>query len=738
VAIEERADLGIGLGETPLTFSSSRMRRFEKSDALDPLDASLPSVKAPPELYTPPYSGGSKSEYRRGVTSTIRKYSSLEDMVANHPELLQPGSKLRVERIEPKWVQDPNTGSQIRVSGILAEEPIGIGTLECLRKYGGFRLRGVGSAERAPRDNPGGPPVRYDVAIAEFEAASPPNLDALPFQEQEADDMFGRRSVIPFMQIQQQPSQQNESIANKIAERFIDSSMSPRDAPSADSALKASLEQSRIAMDVTAQTYRAQLEAAQREKSMLADKVDDLQSQLRELLARKAESTPPLVEMAQALGAITANRNNGMSQEERALMQTMHERELVRTNEAHRTEIAAIRSELEAEKRRADERLKDLREDHERDRMMWREEAERRERTAKERGEDEVKRVRELLETQLRLQERDKTQSLEMTRGQFELLTKTNESSLRGEIHMRELEISRLRDENGRIKVELDRFMAERTRPIAEQVEDIKRTATTLGLVSDDDDMPELPEGGDFKEKILNRVVDMAPALLQTLPAILSAKSGQGGQGNVQPQRPHGPALAPPSGVTVQQQPRALPRPVAPPQQMVFASGDDPKIVASAPKPPPPAPRGVPIVSRPPAPPPVNLPVMTSPPPTQEGQNVEQEQSAEYWENNPKQSVSLDWSGFEWLPILDDNDKTAIFAELENGCNEELSPSQMVDRLMERYGAGVISAVPQLAPVEKILESIVVCPALKDTTLATRRGSSFLRDVWEEIVTRPT
>jgi hypothetical protein len=106
--------------------------------------------------------------------------------------------------------------------------------------------------------------------------------------------------------------------------------------------------------------------------------------------------------------------------------------------------------------------------------------------------------------------------------------------------------------------------------------------------------------------------------------------------------------------------------------------------------------------------------------------------NGEYFEKTEeKEKVAQDWSGLEWLPIPDEV-KSEVFSDLNAMCEADVDPKEAAGAMRAKYGE-IIDMVPDLAPIEKLLESIVVCPALTEMCLVHRKGFSFLRNVWGSI-----
>lgn len=735
---EETVDLLEGDDLPNLDFSARR-RRLGDSSGIDPMTNSLPSSPAPVSLPEVQYVAPSYATKSRGGGRTptsagsLRKYHSVQDMVASLPELQSSTSQLRVERTEPEWSTDPNTGEKIRVCGFLGFESPTTTVEQIGQKHGGYKFRVFGTVERQPPDNRGGPPVRVDIAVAEFDIPAEPNLDTLPYQDSEVDMSFGRRAQSPFFMMQQpQPMQTSPDggIVAKLADRFISQNQQPmnhgQQLPT--SAFDTVVRQSERAIDATTGLAQKQIEQLQREKELLLQRLDSMQDQMRESMQQQnqANKTPEIVAMAQALGALNTGRNAGISTEEREAIHRAHEREVERLSKEAQIEKEALRREVERESIKHQEQIRELQSMFDRERLHMREEADRRERIAKEIGEQNVLRVREMLEMRISQMERDRQAELSRIQDHHQIMSKTQETSMEAEFRLMKGEMDRMAMMLQEKDRELQGFRAEKNKPITEQVQGILETAELLRPPQDNQ-----PEGETMKDKLLISLVQKGPELLGALGGMVQQRKANAQQ---LPEQAQVRQLPPPA---MQQQAAAPPRRAF--QRPVFAPTEGSLPMAPA------SPRPVqrPQQAQQPeyfqnsnAPSMPAPPAMVMQPPAYAPATIEQPPPASQPEM-PAGRTTLPmadeaWSGLDFLP-LDADTRSQLFASLEAGCASDMDPAKFTQALVAQYGAEVCSIVPSIAPAEQILAGIKSAPATKDTILAKRKGQQFLQAVWAEL-----
>ena len=663
-------------------------------------------------------------------------FHSLESLYAHVRELGTDEARLRVERLEPEWVQAQD-GGRVPVAGVIAYLDGTPSMQDFANRFGGRKYRVFAEQQVKDRVN-GDEPRLMDVAMAEFRFPLDPNLDELPILNEQQDSpggtgfqFPGQDQGTPYRNFS--PMRRNNTFFMQNPQTSTGQQFAPRDALEM---VKAGVEFARNGQQggdnssslnflsgLTQQQAVAAKAYSDEQAKILKDQIlerdvqaREMRAELRELKNRPTSQGETLAGLAQVVGALKVSS----SDQDSAHLRSSHEREVDRLNDQHSREkeslkrehdrdLIAIRAEAKADKDRWLERERDLMRDADRQQQILREEMERRERSAKSDAEREVSMMRHNYESQMNAMRQSYDDKVGMAKMHGEVLRSQSETSSSVVIQTLQEKVATLSAEANRFRHESETLRAQVNKSVPEAIQEAHSLARMTGLVSRD----ELQAGADvgpksrtdmILEKMAEGAVAIAPQLLQGLGGIATGLAGRAAT----------PAPAAPQHVRVEQvrpQQRS-------PQQPVFVSDDAASFVSM---------KQLPHAEQhqqPPTARPARMPA-----PTQQT-TAAPTAAVRAVDHGPPESP---WAGFEWTSLEPDA-LQSIFSIIERAHVAKEPPESAVAQLQAAHGRETISVVALFAPAEKVVASMQRAPATRATALATQAGRRFVRELWRIIL----
>jgi vacuolar-type H+-ATPase subunit E/Vma4 len=718
------------------------------------------------------------AEVSRRGNARIPKFPTVETMYAAYPDIHRAG-KVRVVRTEPKWWVDAMSGQRLRVNGILCkhENPISTGEIES--RFGGYKYEVYGMLEKYERDDPGGPAKLVDVAVAEFEIPSDPIAEVRPIEEGQMFPYFNRRGAGGHAQQQQQHSAPGEwgpvlQFAKEMARGNGEATPS--------TAFETLARQGEMTTQQIQALARQNIDALEKRNERLESTILDLQTRMHD----KPDNLGSII---QGVAALNQSTRTSASSEELQVLKDQHDREMSRMRDDGRheldrlsrerdREVERIRADADARVERAEEKQKDLRESFERREREVRDEYERRERQLRDEQNRQAKAQAENYERRIEDMRQNHDREIRMLKSMQDNTLATTSAAHGVELRAAQTELAKLAADLGTKQQLVDAAIAEKNRPLMDQVAEVKNLAEALGIASDKDDMPPPPpptgENAPLYEKLIMALMQKADTLLPQL----SALAGKGGspsqaQGGVPAAAAMMQGQAPPPGL-----------PPRPTQRMRFSDAEGPPVMQPQSHPmssqlPPqqereqmPATSYAPMAPMPYVPPGQASPSQIPPSAVQypaAGETVYPTQPATMMQpammqaatptapaappsQIPPQSAvpqagefvkpteaaagegltEKPWSQFEWIP-LPPHEIQGLSETLMRACVEKIEPQALVQSFLDEHGIDVISLIPQVIDVDKFIDSVRADPATRATILATGKGKRFLEDVWQSI-----
>lgn len=716
---------------------------------------------------------------RRGG-GRIPKFPTVETMYAAYPDIHRTG-KLRIVRTEPKWWTEAMSGQRVKVNGILAKQEAPISTDEIERRYGGYKYEVYGMLERFDRDDPGGPSKMVDVAVAEFEIPTDPVSQSRPIEENTMFPYWNRRGQSSGQQQQQQSSASSGEWGQVL--QFAKEMARGNGQSTPNTAFETLARQGEMTTQQIQELARQQITALERRN-------ERLEAALQETQARMNDRPDNIGSIIQGVAALNQSTRTSASSDELQLLRNQHDKEMARLREDHRMdldrlgrerdrEIDRIRIDADARVERAEDKQKDLRESFERREREMRDEFERRERQLRDESARQLSAQTDNYERRIDDMRQNHDREVRMLKSMQENTFQTTAAAHGVELRAAQSELAKITAELTTKQQMVDAAIAEKNRPLMDQVAEIKNMAEMLGLVTDKDDMPPAvptAENAPLYEKLIMALMQKADTLLPQLSA-LAGKSATPGQPQVTPQQAQ---MMQSQGQSVRGLP---PKPVS---RMRFSDSEGPPVmqqVQSYPLQQPvaavqqeerehmPATSYAPMAPLPYVPPgygvhsgvpaAYHVQNQTETPQMHRATPIASSQASASMNSNPSQVpqpsagqfVKPDdgqgehpaalpevdqepaWSKFEWIP-LPVSEIQGLSATLIKACIEKIEPSALVDSFVSEHGIEVISIIPQAIDVTRFIESVRTDPATRSSILATGKGKRFLEDVWDSINNR--
>jgi hypothetical protein len=679
-------------------------------------------------------------------TASLSVYTSLESLYAAVRELDTDQGRLRVERVEPEWVQGP-AGRRIPVAGIIAYLQDCPTTQQFAQQFGGRKYRVY--AEVLIEDKQRGDGPRYmDVAVAEVKFPLDPNLDELPIVgEEQAPQMDVMGAAAAFAGAEDDTPYSRFDRMNRNRQFFIGTPPATQQPNSSREVLEAMREGVNIARGASAregnpfdlisgltnQQMESLKEVAERQERMHERELSRRDAELAEIRRemREAQNRPTNeTQLLGGVGQLISALKRTSSEEEASSIMASHERELTRLKDDHRRELESIRRErdrdvdsmrtqMESERNRFTEKERDLRRDFERQEQMLREEMDRRERSVRQDAEREIRTLsdghrREI--DALKSAFEDKVRMTEMF-GQTTVSTTVSAKDTTIE-NLRE-KVATLTAEANAVKAEAADLRAKINRSVPEVLQEARGLAAMTGMKDPSEIEPTAgtDESKDKWDRVLDTLANKAgenlPAILGTLGnvAVGAAHAVTGRQMQMPAQRaqvvmeqqvqegptqfgPDGSVMRPPKQIAGgQQRPRRQAQPAQQQQQ-------EPAV-----------PQGPAVHAQPeqPAPPQQAAPAVDP------------------------------WAGFEWSGL--DADTLTGIANVLLGTMQEGAPASLAaERLGMVFGSDMMVVVAKSVDADKVVASLHKAPATRSTMLATSAGRKFVRETWaamEAMATEP-
>jgi len=101
----------------------------------------------------------------------------------------------------------------------------------------------------------------------------------------------------------------------------------------------------------------------------------------------------------------------------------------------------------------------------------------------------------------------------------------------------------------------------------------------------------------------------------------------------------------------------------------------------------------------------------------------------------PPQASESPWKPFEWMPLPIEAVQQLLI-QLEQACQQKVSSDVIVQGFLDNYPVGVLLEMPKQIKIERLIETIRLAPATKDSVLASGRGRRFLQDIWAKVAER--
>jgi hypothetical protein len=511
----------------------------------------------------------------------------------------------------------------MRVSGTLAfRHPI-IDDASFAQRFGGFRYRVFGIVDQENRENKGGPPQPVEIAVAEFEIPTPPNIHNLPlmdasetepwgFQPGATPDMnyspYARRpgAPMPYAGNPQDNLGPLLSLTERVMARNEPRSMS-------DEAWKLIGRQSETAVS----TLR---DSSDRQTQLLISQIDRLERQLEEerRVSREQSNRPTdMVQMVDGMSRLVSSTKGNTDSEVLRQMRDDHERLTRQMSEDHERSMTRVREEnerviarmnrdaehaLSRERennemriRIAEQRSKDLEHQLTARENDWRNEADRREARVREdmqrvldmHDREHTKRVEELTATfNMQLQNLREMQDREVRMNESVQTTSRAAAEQAHAIEMRSItsELAKAKAELSEKARLLSQYESEKNKPLLEQVREHKETMESLGdLAGRDDDDDEKETGGETKWWNSPMAQQVAGVLVSE-GAKLIPKAAEGIKAARETSRQQSLPAAPPARRAMQMPPAmrrsGLPGRTKP--RVTFSDADGPRLRSSA------------------------------------------------------------------------------------------------------------------------------------------------------------
>lgn len=96
------------------------------------------------------------------------------------------------------------------------------------------------------------------------------------------------------------------------------------------------------------------------------------------------------------------------------------------------------------------------------------------------------------------------------------------------------------------------------------------------------------------------------------------------------------------------------------------------------------------------------------------------------------QSSEADWSAFDWMP-MSPTDRVNFLTQLNEALVNGIPPGALVEAFCKEYPMAVVSQLPAVLPVEKLIDSIRKSPATSRMKLSSGTGRRFIADVWQQL-----
>ena len=742
----------------------------------------------------------------------VPKFATLESMYAENPQLVTVG-KIRIVRIQPQYADDPYSGRKQRVSGVLSFRHPCIGSEDFARRFGGFRYQVFGLLDQENRENNGGPPQPVEVAVAEFEIPLNPNFENLPIAETDAAEQappvhpmfapmpgspYGRapgmqQPQYPFFQ-QQQPSQSQMPVEPVL--NFATQVMQRQQQPSAPIS------------DAFWQVVGRQTESAQQNMRELSEQNMRILRENNEALQRQLEGERTrqmevfqrpndMVQTIEAVSKLTQAQKGGMDSDvmrqlrddhERTVHRLVedHERMLGRIREEHDRAIKSQRDDLERVNARenaafdlkmkyAQDRVSELERRMETRERELREEIERRERQAR----DEMKLVMDARERELQARMSDTkdlhARELQNLKDMHDREIRTRDAILNNNtqvaekahaIEMRavQTDLAKMSGELAEKKAIVEQHLAEKNKPLLEQVREMSETSAALkdltGGGDDDKDEPEADKKWYQEPMVQQAAMTLIPKMLEMGQGLLNKKTAEApgqapmpGQGAPQQMGP-GPQMVP-TGLPPRRRRRLMfsdgesapirefgeiPRVEHSPQDVGRQVGQVRPFTVDGPgndmggggqQYPQQYPQAAPQQQ-------YQQPVQPQPPQYAPQQQYPQQPPA--YAPRPAQVAAPpapmpsadDWSAFTWLPMAP-NETQQFVMQLNEAFSRQVPPEELVKAFTTSYPMAIIAQIPSLIPIDRFVQSIRTSPATSPMPIATGGGRRYLADVWEKL-----
>jgi hypothetical protein len=93
------------------------------------------------------------------------------------------------------------------------------------------------------------------------------------------------------------------------------------------------------------------------------------------------------------------------------------------------------------------------------------------------------------------------------------------------------------------------------------------------------------------------------------------------------------------------------------------------------------------------------------------------------------------WEAFSWMPMAR-AEAVQFVTQLEQAAQAKVPPNLLVDQFVAAYPMEVVSQVPAMIPIKRLIEAVRSSSATSSMMLATGGGRRFLADVWAELSKR--
>ena len=720
-------DLDLDDGDSPPPSPSAVPPMATPFSAPMSLGGGLPPLEMAPRPQ--PYGQGRQPQQQQPRrTSGLLQHHSLESLYASIPELGTDQARLRVERLEPDWVQDPS-GGRVAVSGVIAtlfELP---SMQDFANRFGGRKYRVY--AERLSEDrNNGGEPRFVDVAFAEFKFPLDPNLDELPIIREEEEmggvspemmaamGAMGMSGGNPYGRFSTRGRQgpvffQGQQGGGKPSD-ILDAVRTGADFARAG---QQSARDDSAAIEFMSGLSREQVQAvkefSEKQAEMLQRQIEERDRELLEMRRemREASNRPTSQgETLNGVAAIVSSLRGSAGDQEASQLRASHDREIERLNRQFASEkeslrsnydrdMTAFRAQFDADKRRWEDRERDINRERERQEQGLRDEMERRESAAKRDAEREISNIRQVYDMQMTTLKNQYEERFRMQEMHANVLQKQIESSGTVEIRSLQRDIAMLTAERDRLRQENEDYRQKINKTPIEAIQEAHTLAEMTGMIRTGGDAGKDEEPKSNTDKIIDA---LANGLETSAPTIFGSL-GSIAQGLVNRGAPPKPQQG---TVTVQHVQHNAPR---------FVDSDA-------------APLGrLPQAQR---------EQQETPPPRraqaqQQTQQQPTQQTAPQPQTQPQapQDPSVVWAGFEWTGLAPDQ-LYGVCSTIETAIVEGKAPEDAKTALVELFGPETVSVVAQIAEVDHIIASVGQAPATKGSHMNSSKGRKFLRQLW--------